>query len=63
MAWLAIAKTGERHAAYRGGCSSLPHARALGRVALSRAVVVGGVGTTSMAQRKCGSMDSMRSRT
>jgi hypothetical protein len=44
VASLAITKIGERHAAYRGGRNGLPHARAL-----SEAVGVGGVGTTSMA--------------
>ena len=62
MAWLAIAKASERHAACSGGCSGLPRARALSRVALRRAVIVGGVGTTSMPWSRYGSLDDSRAR-
>ena len=57
VAWVATTKESERHVPYRGGRSGLPRARAL-----SRAVVVSGVGTTSMAQSRCGSLDSTRVR-
>ena len=49
MARLTTAKASEGHAAYGSGRSGLPRARALSRVALSRVMVVGGVGTTCMA--------------
>ena len=62
MAWLAIAEASERHVAYGGGHNGLPHARALSRAALSGAMVVGSVGTTSMAQSRCSSLDSTRAR-
>ena len=62
MAWLTTAEASEGHAAYGGGCNGLPCARALSRMALSGAVVVGGVGTSSMAQTRCGSLDSRRVR-
>jgi hypothetical protein len=62
VARLATTKIGERHVACRGGCSSLPRARALSRAALSEAVVVGGVGTTSMARSEHDSLNGMRAR-
>jgi hypothetical protein len=62
MARLATAKTGERHAACKGGCSSLPCARALSGAALSGATVVGGVGATSMARSGHGSLNGTRAR-
>ena len=62
MAWLTIAKASEGHVAYGGGCNGLPHARALSKGALSRAVVVGGVGTTSTAQSRCRFLEGMRVR-
>ena len=49
VARLTTAEASEGHVAYGGRHSFLPRPRALSRVAQSGAVVVGGVGTTSMA--------------
>jgi hypothetical protein len=62
VARLSTTKASKRHAACSDGRSGLPRARALSKVALSGVVVVGVLGTTSMAQSKRGSSDSTRAR-
>ena len=62
MAWLTIAKASEGHPTYGSGCNGLSRARALSRVTQSEAVVVGGVGTTSMARSRCSSLDGLRAK-
>jgi len=62
VARLATTVASEGRAACRGGRIGLPRAGVLSRVALSRVVVVGGVGTTSTAWSGCGSLGSTRVR-